>query len=52
MKPISESKIELSVVVPMYNEESNIDLFFERLLALINQLTQQYEIICVNDGST
>ncbi len=52
MKPISESKVELSVVVPMYNEESNIDLFFERLQASINKLTQQYEIICVNDGST
>jgi glycosyltransferase involved in cell wall biosynthesis len=52
VKPISESKVELSVVVPMYNEESNIDFFFERMLALLNQLTQQYEIICVNDGST
>jgi len=52
MKPIPESKIELSVIVPMYNEENNIDPFFERLLALLNQLNQQYEIICINDGST
>lgn len=52
MKPIPGNKIELSVIVPMYNEESNIDHFFERLLALLDQLTQQYEIICVNDGST
>jgi polyisoprenyl-phosphate glycosyltransferase len=52
MKSIPGSKIELSVIVPMYNEESNIDPFFERLLAIMNQLNQQYEIICINDGST
>jgi polyisoprenyl-phosphate glycosyltransferase len=51
MKNIHESKIELSIVVPIHNEESNIDYFFERLRHSIDQITQKYEIICINDGS-
>jgi glycosyltransferase involved in cell wall biosynthesis len=42
----------LSIVVPMYNEEKNIDVFFSQLLPVIAKLTSDYEIICVNDGST
>jgi glycosyltransferase involved in cell wall biosynthesis len=44
--------IELSVVAPMYNEEENIDYFFETLLPVLNRLEMTYEIICVDDGST
>jgi polyisoprenyl-phosphate glycosyltransferase len=35
----------------MYNEASNIDQFFKRLLPLLERLNLTYEIICVNDGS-
>jgi glycosyltransferase involved in cell wall biosynthesis len=44
--------VELSIVVPIYDEESNIDHLFEVLLQIINSLNITYEIICVNDGST
>ncbi|MGK7875004.1 MAG: glycosyltransferase family 2 protein [Xenococcaceae cyanobacterium] len=43
--------VELSVVVPLYNEEQNIDYLFERLLSVLNRLQMKYEIVCVNDGS-
>lgn len=43
--------VEISLVIPFYNEESNIDYLFERVLAVLNQLKTSYEIICVNDGS-
>ena len=43
--------VELSVVVPLYNEESNLDTLFERLLLVLEELKTSYEIVCVNDGS-
>lgn len=41
----------LSVVVPMYNEEDSIDLFFDRLLPVLEAISPDWEIVCVNDGS-
>lgn len=41
----------LSVVIPCYNEEENIDYLFERLTAVLDRLNLKYELICVNDGS-
>lgn len=43
---------ELSIVLPMYNEEENIDYLFERLMSVLNKLQLTYEIICINDGSS
>jgi glycosyltransferase involved in cell wall biosynthesis len=47
----NDSKL-LSIVLPLYNEEGNIDYLFERLLSSLNKLQLKYEIICINDGST
>lgn len=47
----SLESVELSVVVPFHNEESNIDHLFERLFFVLNRLNLTYEIICVDDGS-
>lgn len=44
-------RIELSVVLPCYNEADNLDYLFERLISVLNTLGLTYEIICVNDGS-
>ncbi len=46
-----EQYVDISVVVPVYNEEPNIDYLFERLMQVLNQLKLKYEIVCVNDGS-
>ncbi|MEM7428623.1 MAG: glycosyltransferase family 2 protein [Pseudomonadota bacterium] len=42
----------VSVIVPMYNEEQGIDLFFERVEAAVSKVTEYYEIVCVDDGSS
>ncbi|EGJ35003.1 MULTISPECIES: glycosyltransferase family 2 protein [Moorena] len=47
----SEDDIEISVVIPLYNEESNIDYLFERLTIGLDNLNINYEIVCINDGS-
>ncbi|MGI9464676.1 MAG: glycosyltransferase family 2 protein [Aestuariivirgaceae bacterium] len=44
--------ILLSAVVPMYNEEGGIDMFFERLEPVLDAITEDYEIICIDDGSS
>ncbi len=46
------SPVLLSVVVPMYNEEEGLALFFDRLEPVLRAITPDYEIICVDDGSS
>lgn len=41
----------VSVVIPCYNEEKNIDKTFDELLKLIDSHKYDFEIIAVNDGS-
>jgi glycosyltransferase involved in cell wall biosynthesis len=41
----------ISIVVPIYNEEENIPLLYERLTADLSRLGMLYEIIAVDDGS-
>ena len=49
--PLDLENVELSVLVPMYNEELNLDHLFERLVSVLERLNMKYEIVCVNDGS-
>jgi undecaprenyl-phosphate 4-deoxy-4-formamido-L-arabinose transferase len=44
-------KPELSVVIPVYNEESGLPKLFERLYPALDALGISYEILYVNDGS-
>jgi polyisoprenyl-phosphate glycosyltransferase len=43
--------VELSVVVPFYNEAANVEPFFRRLEPVMDGLGASWEAICVNDGS-
>lgn len=43
---------ELSIVVPMYNEEECIQPFFRELLPVLSKLTDRFEVLCINDGSS
>ena len=47
-----ENKIYLSVVVPVYNEEENIEIFTKELSGVLSSLKKSHEIIFINDGST
>jgi dolichol-phosphate mannosyltransferase len=42
---------ELSVVVPLYNEEENIPELYRRLSAALGKLGVDYQLVLVNDGS-
>lgn len=45
------SRPELSVVIPIYNEEAGLPALFARLYPALDALDTSYEIIFVNDGS-
>jgi glycosyltransferase involved in cell wall biosynthesis len=44
-------KIDLSLVVPCYNEAPVLDAFFARVLPVLEGTGLTYEIVCINDGS-
>ena len=43
--------MEISVIVPSFNEEKNVPLIYERLTSTLSQISDDYEIIFVNDCS-
>jgi len=45
-------KAEVSVVIPVFNEEKNLRNLYERLTHVLHKLRRPYEIIFVDDGST
>ncbi len=47
----NNKKVELSVVIPVYNEEENIQPLVERLVETISGITSSYEVIFIDDGS-
>jgi dolichol-phosphate mannosyltransferase len=44
-------KIDLSVIIPIYNEEMNLVPMNSRVVSALSPLQLQYEIIYINDGS-
>ncbi|MBK8971573.1 MAG: glycosyltransferase family 2 protein [Hahellaceae bacterium] len=42
---------ELSIVVPLYNEQDNVTLMFERIVSALEPFKGKFEILFVNDGS-
>jgi glycosyltransferase involved in cell wall biosynthesis len=46
------SKPELSIIIPVHNEEENVIELYERLCITLLSLEKTYEIIFVDDGST
>ncbi|WP_411704961.1 undecaprenyl-phosphate 4-deoxy-4-formamido-L-arabinose transferase [Edaphovirga cremea] len=43
---------KVSIVIPVYNEEASLPALIARTLAACGQLTQSFEIILVDDGSS
>lgn len=43
--------MEISAIVPSYNEEKNVPLIYKRLTDTLSQISDKYEIIFVNDCS-
>ncbi len=44
-------KIKISAVVPIFNEEGNIEILYKKLKDTFNKIDKNFEIIFINDGS-
>ena len=45
------NKINISIVIPLFNEEESISQLIQEVLAAMKQTKEKFEIIVVNDGS-
>jgi len=44
--------VKLSVVIPVYNEEENINLLYDELKGVLKTIEHEHEILFVDDGSS
>ena len=44
--------LDLSVVVPLYNEEESLPELVDQLLKALRPIRERFELVLVNDGST
>ena len=49
--PPSSGGLDLSIIVPVYNEEGSLVVLYNQLMAVLPGLGKTFEIIFINDGS-
>jgi len=49
---VRDPAVEISVVVPVYNEEESLEVLYDEVAAVMQRLGRSWEIIFVDDGST
>lgn len=49
--PTAVSALDISVVIPLYNEEESIPELYQKLTTVLEEYKRPYEIIIVDDGS-
>ena len=47
----TDNSVDISVIIPIYNEEEILPELYERLTKTISQLSASYELLFLNDGS-
>ena len=45
-------KNKISVIIPVFNEAENLSELYSRVKTVVESITDKYQIIFVNDGST
>lgn len=51
MKDGLEAQEKISLLIPCYNEQEALPLFYREAAAVLGQMTYDYEMIFINDGS-
>ncbi len=49
---ITRPELGISVVIPVYNEEGNIDRLYQELTAALEDIGRDFEVVAINDGSS
>ncbi len=47
-----QKQVQVSVVIPVYNEQENLEPLIVELEQVLNRLSRPYEILCIDDKST
>ena len=48
---VQRPELELSVVIPVYNEQGNIERLHRELSEALEEIGRDYEVVAINDGS-
>lgn len=51
METKNKKEIDISVIIPIYNEQQIINELYTRLQKTVSKISENYELIFVNDGS-
>ena len=43
--------MRISIIVPCYNEQESLPVFYEEMMKIVKKMSCQYELIFINDGS-
>jgi dolichol-phosphate mannosyltransferase len=49
---MATSDLKISIVIPVYNEEENLEPLLEELFPVLAKIGSAFEVICVDDAST
>ena len=49
---VTEYQLDVSVVIPMYNEEESLRELFAKIVRVLTELQKRFEVIFIDDGST
>jgi glycosyltransferase involved in cell wall biosynthesis len=49
---VPAGSLDLSIIVPLFNEEESVAPLYQQLLAVLGPLGKSFEIIFINDGSS
>ncbi|MBU2597933.1 MAG: glycosyltransferase family 2 protein [Actinobacteria bacterium] len=52
MERNEERNLDLSVVIPVYNEADNVERLYKSLEEVLSKLDKSYEVLLIDDGST
>ena len=52
MKSETAPAPELSLLIPLFNEEGNLEPLLDRIESVMESLHKTYEVVLVDDGST
>ncbi|HET6751623.1 MAG TPA: glycosyltransferase family 2 protein, partial [Actinomycetes bacterium] len=50
--PAADDSLDVSVVLPCYNERDHVELEVKRIRAALDDAGMRHEVICIDDGST
>ncbi|MFN8674370.1 MAG: glycosyltransferase family 2 protein [Candidatus Sericytochromatia bacterium] len=51
IREITQTGCFISIVAPAYNEYENLNFFYQRMKVVLEKITENWEIVFVNDGS-